>query len=46
MLTLIAVAAGVAVFETAALRYGSDSRIDTPEGACGTPMDTSGRRWL
>jgi len=46
MLSLLLIAAGVAVFEIAAFKYGADSRVDTPDGACGTPMGTGGRRWI
>jgi hypothetical protein len=46
MLSLLLIAAGVAAFEIAAFRYGADSRGDTPDGACGTPTGTGGRRWI
>ena len=46
MLSLLLVVAGVAAFEIAAVKYGTDSRVDTPDGACGTPMGTRGRRWI
>jgi len=46
MLSLLLIAAGVAAFEIAALKYGADSRVDNQEGACGTPMGTSGHPWI
>jgi len=46
MITLLLTAAGIAAFEIAVVRYGADSRVDTPDGACGTPMGTPGRRWI
>jgi len=46
MVTLLVIVVGVAAFEIAAVRYGADSRVDAPDGACGTPMRTSGRRWI
>jgi len=35
MITLLITAAGIAAFEFAAFRYGTDSRVDT-----------AGRRWI
>ncbi len=46
MVTLLLVTAGVAAFEIAAVKYGTDSRVDTPDGAAGTPMRTSPNRWI
>ena len=46
MTTLLLIAAGVAAFEIAAVRYGADSRAHTPDRAAGTPMRPPGRRWL
>lgn len=46
MLILLITAASVAAFEIAAVKYGSDSRVDTPDGAAGTPMHSSSNRWI
>ena len=46
MVTLLLTAAGIAAFEIAAVKYGTDSRVDTPDGACGTPRGSRSRRWI
>ncbi len=46
MITLLITAAGIAAFEFAAFRYGADSRVSSPDGACGTPTGTASRRWI
>ncbi len=46
MLSLLLVVAGVAAFEIAAVRYGTDSRVDIRDGARGTPLGSRSRRWL
>lgn len=46
MVTLLITAAGIAAFEIAAVRYGSDSRVDTQDGRFAAPSGTRGRRWI
>ena len=47
MVTLLLTAAGIAAFEFAAVRYGSDSRVDTVADApTGTASHASARRWI
>jgi hypothetical protein len=47
MVTLLLTAAGIAAFEVAAVKYGSDSRVDTAaEAPTGAASHSSARRWI
>ena len=46
MITLLITAAGVAAFEIAAVKFGSDSRVDTRDGRYIASSGSRGRRWI